>query len=148
MGQYEAPTPAVALAATTAKTVLYVKAGANIGIELDEWWVEFDGVTAGNVPVEVELLRFTSDCTTTSLTPKSRGTILEGDTAYCTAGYNSSADGSAGDVLYRHNVPPTSGKHVMFPLGKEIQIGKGERFGIRCTAPNNVNCYAGFGIVE
>lgn len=139
---------AVALVAATAKTVLYLKAGANLPLDVSEWWTEFDGTSGSAVPVLVELLRFTTDCTVTSATPTSKGSILNAATAYFTGGSNASVEGTAGDVLYRHNVPPTAGKHVMFPLGDEIQVGKGERLGIRITAPAGVNVLAGFGVRE
>ena len=138
----------VALVAATAKDVLYIKASANISIKVDEWWVEFDGTTSSAVPVLVELLRRTTDDTVTSETPRSAGSILEGDVPQFTGGRDASAVGTAGDILPCHKVSPTSGKHVFFPLGQEITVGKGERLAIRVTAAAGVNCRAGFGVKE
>jgi hypothetical protein len=47
----------VALAAAgTAKTILGLDGNANFGIDLKSWWVDFDGVTAAEKPVKVQLL--------------------------------------------------------------------------------------------
>lgn len=47
----------VALAAAgTSKTILGVDAPSNFGIDVKGWWVDFDGVTASDKPVKIQLL--------------------------------------------------------------------------------------------
>jgi hypothetical protein len=59
---------AVALAATATKTILFVTAPAQFGVDLKKIRVSFDGTTATNPPVRVEL------CTNTAVTNSTPGT--------------------------------------------------------------------------
>lgn len=142
MARYTAVTPEVALVAATAKTVLEITAGSTLTLDVSEWWIEFDGVSGTGQPVVVEILRKTAAATTSSLTPRSKDQQAD---VLATAGYNATGEGTAGDVLYRFNIHPQGGKHVMFPLGDEIVVQKSGILAIKATAPDAVNAIAGFG---
>lgn len=135
-----ANTAEIALTAATAKTVLYLKAATNQKIKVLRWGVFFDGTSSSAEPVQVRLLRFTTDATVTSLTPVKKGT--DSETVQTTAGYNASAEGTAGDVLDVIEVHPQTGYEVIFPMGQEIKVPGGGRVGIECTAPASVNVRA------
>lgn len=138
------PAASVALVAATLKRVLYLKAGADRGIDLSEWWVEFDGTSAAAVPVLVTVRRVTTDVTGhTAITPVSQSSILSAEVSAATGGHSGTGGGTNGDILANHLVPPTSGKHVLRPLGDEHRIGKAERIVLECTAPANVNVMPG-----
>ncbi len=150
MAQFKiAPAAVVALAAAgTAKTVLYVKTGSSLPARLKRWWVDFDGVDFTQKPILVEIMRYTTDCTVTSITPRSKNSILSALASVATAGSNCTSEGTAGDVVGGpYLVYPYGSKDVMLPLGDEIEIGKSERLGIRCTIPSGgaaVNVMPGF----
>jgi hypothetical protein len=134
-------TPAdVALAAATAKTVLQVAAPTNQRLELVRWGVFFDGVTSTAVPVLVELLRQTTAGTSTSATPVAQ--VAGSETVQSTAGYNFSAEPTAGNILDIAKVHPQSGYEVLLPLNQQMEVPGGGRLGIRITAAAIVNCRA------
>src|SRR4051794_34042882 len=73
---YQVSTSAdVALVATTAKTVLYVLAPAQFGVDLRGFEIAFDGVTTTDKPVIVEI------CTDTGATNSTPGTASTSETA-------------------------------------------------------------------
>jgi hypothetical protein len=136
-----ATTPAdVALVAATAKTILQIVAPTNQRLELLRWGVFFDGVTPTNTPVLVELLRQTTAGTSTATTPVAHGAGTE--TLQSTAGYNFSAEPTAGAILDIAKVHPQSGYEVLLPLNQQIEVLGGGRLGIRVTAAQVVNCRA------
>lgn len=142
---------AVALTAATAKTILYINAGANVDACISEMCVGFDGVTASAVPALVELVygtkasNSTPGTNSTSFTPvQSRGwavkTVAAAAANVCT---------SEPTVLVAHRqwlVTPNGGLLVIqFPLGKEptahnIASTSGLQIGVRVNAPATVNC--------
>lgn len=137
------PTAVIALVAATAKIVLYVKTGAQQRIDLTEWWAEFDGVTPSAVPVLAEILRLTSDATgDTALTPNPDDSD-DGTSGVAAASHTPTGGAAAGVILRSHLIHPTSGKHVIFPLGNEIIVPKAGRIGLRLTAPADVNVWPG-----
>jgi hypothetical protein len=132
-------TAEVALAAATAKTVLRVKAATNQRARLKRWGVFFDGTSVTAEPVQVRLLRQTTDGTGTANTGRvvSPGGAAE---AVQTAAIDScTAEPTAGDVLDAVEVHPQAGYEVIFPMDQEVDIPGGGRVGIECTAPAGVN---------
>lgn len=133
---------AVALSAATAKSIIGVKAHANSGLLVKEAFVSFDGVTAGAVPVLVELCYCTFGANSpgtnsTSVTPAQlSGRVL---TAGFTAGKTWSAEPTTITVLAELLVHPQAGAIYQIPLGDEPDTALGEGFVIRCTAPATVN---------
>lgn len=137
---------AIALAAATAKTVLEIATPSTGTCLLMEWWVEFDGVTAGNTPVKVELGRFSAAVTTaTTITPSKLTFGGNSIASQCTVKHSASAEGggTASDVEI-HRVSPTSGLYLQYPLGREWLVGASSFLRIRLTAAQVVN--ATFGI--
>lgn len=142
---------AIALVAATAKTIMYVNAGASSNIDLCELCVGFDGVTASAVPALVEW---------TFSTKASNSVPGTGSTAFTplqSRGWPTSASGNAGantctsepTVQVSHRqwlVTPNGGLLIMqFPLGREptgISSGaaiSGIQVACRVTAPAVVN---------
>lgn len=134
---------AVALSATTPKTVLGVIAAANVSARLAELGVSFDGVTSTAVPVLVELCDSTGATAGTpaaSPTPKQvRGAPRA---AQSVGGNNYSAEPTVLTVIKHWLVHPQTGMALQFPLGREPEhTGVGGLF-LRLTAPAAVNCRA------
>jgi hypothetical protein len=132
---------AVALVATTAKSVLSVIAPAQFGIDLLKYRIGFDGVTASAIPVVVELVSFTTDGTGTS------GTVVQTSGRSITAGfttkYNYSAEPTTATLIDRYTLTPNGGTVIYdFPYGDSPDCAVSNLFAIRCTAPAAVNVNA------
>lgn len=156
--QYSADTgsSAIALTAATAKTILMVQSTGTIGGQLIEFGVFFDGVTAGNTPVLIELVKSTNATNSTpgtnnmSVTPvQTRGdgnTAGSGTAATFTAFANSTSEPTVLTVVKRFLVPPTSGLLYQAPLGRETAVipiaSTFMGLGLRVTAPQTVNVRA------
>lgn len=133
---------AVALVAATAKSILGVKANAASGVLLKEATVSFDGVTAGAVPVLVELCYATfatngPGTSSTSVTPVQLGgrVLAHG----VTAARAWTAEPTVLTVLTEKLIHPQAGVIEQIPLGDEPDTAFAEGFVIRCTAPAVVN---------
>lgn len=142
MSTHTAVTAEIALSATTALTLLEITAPSSKTLAVSEWWIEFDGTNGAAQPVVVEILRKTATITGSTVTPCDK---VETTDALATAKHTASSEGTDGDVLYRFNIHPQGGKHVMFPLGDEIVVQKSGMLAIKATAPAAVNAIAGFG---
>jgi len=137
---------AVALSAATAKCILGAKAHANSGLLLVGYEVGFDGITAANVPVVVEIGYCTwatnsPGTNSTSVTPAQKsGRVLA---AGFTMGKTWTAEPTAITVISEKLLTPNGGL-VMYdvPLGNEMDSALAEGFVIRCTAPAAVNVRA------
>ncbi len=143
---------AVALSAATAKTVLGVKAHANSGLQLVDFHVSFDGVTASAVPVLIELAYCTFGANSpgtnsTSVTPLQRcGRVL---TAGFTAGKTWSTEPTTITVLKEWLLTPNGGHlNYQFPLGYEPDTALGEGLVLRLNAPAIVNVRANMGVTR
>lgn len=134
---------AVALAAATAKTVIGVKAHANSGLLLKAARVGFDGVTATNVPVLIEIVYATwgansPGTNSTSTTPQQlMGRPL---TAGFTSGKTWTTEPTTLTVKEDYILTPNGGLVIYdIPLGEEYDCALAEGFAIRLTAPAIVN---------
>lgn len=141
---------AIALAAATAKTIMYLNTAAASDLSVTELGVGFDGVTASAVPALVETLYGTAASNSTpgtgstSFTPgQTRGwpTMSAATTA-------ANACSSEPTVLTSHRqwlVTPNGGLIVVqFPLGREptglvTAATAGKQLAYRVTAPAIVN---------
>lgn len=136
--QYLVTVSGLSLSAATAKTAIELATGATI----DNVWIGFDvsfnGVTATNVPVLLELISSTATGTGTAYTPNRIG-ANQGRAALTTAKHSLSAEGASPTVLASWYVPPTSGFSYLFPLGREFGQPVSAFRGIRLTAPNAVS---------
>jgi hypothetical protein len=132
---------AVSLSAATAKTVLSVIAPAQFGVDLIGYEVGFEGVTAADEPVLIELVSFTTDGTGTS------GTVVQNYGRSITAGfttkYNYSAEPTTATVLKSFPLTPNGGLIIYdFPLGQSPDTAVSNLIGLRCTAPDAVSVRA------
>lgn len=131
-------TSEVALAGSTAKTVLQLTAPTNTRLKLLRWKVSFDGVSPTAEPAQVRLLRQTTAGTMSSLNPVKGDNTLS-DTLRSTGQTNATAEPTAGDVLDAIEVHPQSGFAETFAYGQEPRIGGGGRIGVEVTSPSVVN---------
>ena len=141
---------AEALAAATAETVLNVVNATNGLIRLVEFSISFDGVTATNVPVLVELC----SCTQAGAGTSSSATITQirgpTRTVQATAEHSYSVEPTVITVLKPYLIRPDGGLVVIqFPLGREPeQTVTVDGLLLRCTAPDAVNVWAGMEFEE
>lgn len=138
---------AVALSAATAKTVLFVVAPAQFGVDLKKWRVAFDGVTASAVPALVEVCALSAATNSTAGTGNTSATVLQGYgravTAGFTAGYNCTSEPTVLTVIDSILVTPNGGVVVYdYPLGDTPDNDVSKGFAIRLTAPAAVNARA------
>lgn len=130
----------IALTAATAKSCLAIINAANALIRLIEFAVSFDGQTAGNEPVVVELCRSTQATAGTS----SSHTIAQSGgpvrTVQATAARNYTAEPTVLTSIKRWLVHPQTGIVVQSPLGRETEeTTTADALILRLTAPDNVN---------
>lgn len=146
--QYEIYTgAAVALAAATAKTVLFATAPAQFGIVLKKFSVSFDGVTSSAVPVVVEIMASTAASNSVAGTGNTTATINQTKgraiTTGFTGGYNCTSEPTVLTVVRRSLLSPNGGVlWYDWPLGDEPDNAVSTGFAIRCTAPAIVNVQA------
>lgn len=138
---------AVALSAATAKTVLFVVAPAQFGVDLKKYRVAFDGVTASAVPVLVEICALTAASNSTAGTGNTTATVAQvygrAITAGFTAGYNATSEPTVLSVVDSFLMTPNGGVVLYdFPLGDTPDNDVSKGFAIRCTAPAAVNVRA------
>ena len=127
----------IALAAAATKTVLQLVAPTNQRVEVMGLSVSFDGVSATQEPIKVDLLRQTTAGTGGSAaTPSKDGDYAE--TIQTTAQKNiATAEPTAGAVLRSWNIHPQFGIDKTFRKG-EVQVPGGGRLGLRCTTAGGV----------
>ena len=134
-------TAEIALSAATLKTVLRIKAAANQRLKLLRWGVTFDGASPTAEPVQVRLLRQSTDGTFTSVTPvPTDGSLTE--TPQTTAGHTATVEPTPGAVIEPFEVHPQGGLNIIYPFGQEVIVPGGGRLAIDCTAPAVVNVRA------
>ena len=138
---------AVALVSATAKCVMGVKAHANSGIQVVNFEIGFDGVTASAVPVVVELCYATfatnspGTASTSATIQQQYGRVL---TAGFTAAYAWTTEPTVLTVLKKWPQPADKGLVMyQFVLGKEPDSALAEGYVVRCTAPAAVNAHGG-----
>lgn len=134
-----------AVAASTTETILQVVAGATKPVRVSRVGISFNGVSVSDQPVRVELLRLSSDGTSSAFVPKkfdpnSEASIAQGRTAH-------TAEPTVGDVLEVHYISPAGGNLVEvfspgYPDERPIVPPNG-RIGLRvlATAAVNVNAF-------
>lgn len=145
-GYWVGTSSAVALSAATAKTALMVITPAQFGGDLKKFRVEFDGVTAGAVPVLCELVTSTNASNSTPGTNNTSETsniqqvygrsITTGFTAFSA----STTEPTVLTTVERFHLTPTGGTLFYdFPLGDTYDWAVSAGMGIRLTAPATVN---------
>jgi hypothetical protein len=139
---YTAPIAAnVALVATTAKSVLGVAAPAQFGVDLRKIRLSFDGVTASDkaVLVEVCAATFATNAPGTNSTSITVQQVAgRSITAGFTAAYGWTAEPTVLTVIDSFTVSPYNGTILYdFPLGDSPDSAVSQGFVIRCTAPTS-----------
>jgi hypothetical protein len=137
---------AVALAAGTAKTALFVLAPSGHGMALKKWRIGFDGVTASAIPVfwEVNYLTGATNSTPgTGNTSQSSSVVQTSGRVIASAFLAGSACTSEPTVQTNIDadlLTPNGGLIIYdFPLGDEPDAAVSQGFCIRLTAPAVVN---------
>lgn len=133
----------IALVAATAKTILNAVAPAQFGVDLQGFWVGFDGVTASAVPVLVEVCRSTQAGVGTS-TAK---TVNQEYGPTITAGFTGAgaytAEPTVLTALEEFLLTPNGGLVAYdWQFGKTLDTAVSQAIAIRCTAPAAVNVRA------
>lgn len=139
--RYSAPVgAAVALVAATAKSILSVTAPAQFGVDWVGYSIGFDGVTAANTPVVVELCYCTfagAGTTTAGTVGQTAGRSI---TPGFTTAYNYTVEPTVVTPFERFTMTPNGGtiiRDFQGPNTPDSAISQG--FLIRCTAPQGVN---------
>ena len=144
-------TAAIALAAATAKTVMYINAAAANQPSIVEWSISFDGVTASAVPVLIELVFGTKATNSTPGTASTTYTPLQirgwpAQVSAQTAANNCTSEPTVLTPVKQWLLTPNGGLFVVqSPLGREITAVasgtavSGNQVGLRLTAPAIVN---------
>ncbi len=127
---------------TTLKTVLMITAAANVRVLVREVSVSFKGVTSTDAPILVQVLRFSTAGTFTSLTPV-KNNDGDDETLQVTAGHTATAEPTPGDVLVREEVHPQGGAFLwQATYGDEFVVKGGSRLGVSVTAGASTSCVA------
>jgi hypothetical protein len=136
----------VALTATTARSVLGVRAGSAVGIDLQAIEVDFDGVTSSAEPVLCELCyaTFATNAPGTNSTGTSERQLYgRAVTADFTGAHSWTTEPTVLTVLKPWALDPNKGLFLReFSLGKTFDSAVSEGFVLRLTAPANVGCRA------
>ncbi len=144
-------TSAIALTGTTAKTVIYLKAGSATAPTVCEFAFGYDGVTASNVSALIEMVlgdastNSTPGTGSTTFTPVQIRGWPSGQAAVTTAANNCSSEPTTLTVAKPWLLTPNAGLMIVqFPLGRELDglvtaSTSGKIVGFRHTAPNSVN---------
>lgn len=138
---YTATSGSVALAAATAKTVLNVITPAQFGGDLRSLEVGFDGVTAANVPVLVEICKqAVGTAGTTGSTPTVVQAYGQAVTAGFTAGAGYSAEPTVLTVIDAFTLSPNGGLVIRdWPQNEGPDWPAPAGLCVRLTAPAIVN---------
>lgn len=119
MSLYAATAEAAAVPATMG-TILEVNPPANRAATCTEMSVTFNGVSATDPPVLVQLCEVTATSGSgTSVTPAS---MRDGQVAVASTAKKLPGSEGTVTVLKTYNVPPSSGLVIQYPLGREPQI--------------------------
>lgn len=132
---YSAPVgAAVALVAATPKTVLGLITPAQFGADARKLRLGFDGVTATDKAVLVELMAYTADGTGTpgAVAQTSGRSIVTGFASK----YNYTVEPTGGTVLDAFSLTPIGGA-ILLDLGDDIDVGVSAVLGVRLTAPTS-----------
>lgn len=137
---YAALFDSVALSATTAKTVVGIKAAPNHLAVVTAIAVTFHGVTASEVPALIEVVKGDDSTnspgtnSTTLTIPQLRGRVLTCDAS---GAHTWTSEPTTLVALWKMRVSPTSGVIIQLPLGREFDCDPttNKFIGLRITAP-------------
>lgn len=142
--QFDCNYRSVALVAATAKSVVGVKAAANVVLALLEASVSFDGATSSNAPAVCDFNRSTfatnsPGTSSTSLTPVKRDPG-RAETIQATAAHTWTTEPTVLTAQHSKDVGQFNGLyHYINPFASPHIIVGGQGFCLTITSPNNVN---------
>lgn len=127
------PVDEITVGNSATKTVVLITAPSNQKVRVKAWSVSTDGTDSTQSPVTIELMKFTTAGTMTSITPVKMNQD-DGETPQSTAAKNATVEPTGGDVYMNREIPFANGNFTyIFPFGEEILVKGGERIGIRVT---------------
>lgn len=130
-----------ALSASTAETIIQGVASGSKSVDLIRWGISFNGALVTDAPVLIELIRFTSNGTSSLFTPlkldpASDAPLMTGRTSH-------TAEPTPSDVLEKYYVSPAGGGLILqYAPDERIRVPINGRLGIRVLALNAVNVAA------
>lgn len=140
MSLYSAQVTGEALAAATVETIIMIATGTARRGRLRRWGISFNGTDVTDAPVQVQLMRFTSNGSSSSSTPLK---LDEADVApLATARSAFTAEPSTSDVLESHYVSPAGGQLIETYFDDAPIIGVSGRLGVRILGNDAVNVSA------
>jgi hypothetical protein len=127
-----------ALVASTAKTVVRLKAPTNQRAKVLGYGFYFDGTSNSAQPVQIQIGRISADGTFTAATPLPNEEELT-ETFQTVAGTNASAEPTYSGYLKTFTVHPQLGYEYLAPLGQEVILKGGGMLGFVVNAPAAVD---------
>lgn len=138
---YIAPVSAVALTASTTKTVVQLAVPATRQVTIKEWGISFDGVDATKTPILVSLLRQSTAGTASALTIVKANAL--DTTAISTARQTFTVEPTSSDILWSEYISPAGAfDRGQLPLGEEFVMAVSTWVGIQCIVPAGTACNA------
>lgn len=140
--------PASVTTTTSVKTMIQLSTSSSSELRVTEWWWEGDA-SAAATPGTVELMFVGSGAATVTAyasgdirkyEPNARASLITLGTS--NSGYSASAEGTpaSGTNSIVHQVPPTAGIYIQYPLGREPEAAVStfvrlrNKFGSACNA--------------
>lgn len=143
MSLISASADALAVSTSGVKTLLELRQAASRFLLLKQWSVEFDGVTASNTPVQVQLVTGsgTASTGTAGTQPQPMRDLQPAVSASCVN--TVTVENTTIVIIEQHRVPPTSGLLIQYPLGEEpYKVGAASNtnmIAVRALAAQAVN---------
>jgi hypothetical protein len=126
------------LVASTAKSVIRLKAPTNQRVKVLGYGFYFDGTSNSAQPVQIQIGRISADGTFTAETPLPNEPELT-ETFQTVVGINASAEPTYSGYLKTWTIHPQLGYEYLAPLGQEIIINGGGLLGFVVNAPAAVD---------
>jgi hypothetical protein len=132
MSSHIANASAIALAGSDTSTAVEVAAPSDARVRVEEWGASFSGVTAGDTPILVELVRFTATGTGTAITLANMEVDPTGETFAGTAKHTITVEGAGATVLDSVYVHPNGGSVRLQPP-EPVLVAPSAAVGVRLT---------------
>lgn len=123
---------------TSAKTLIQLEADTGHNCAVTGWGISFNGTTANDDRIKVDLIYQTTSGTMSGATPNKRDPS-DANTLSATGLKNASGEPVTDYVLRSYYVDPEWGYTEFLQTASEIQVPAGSRFGIRVTAGADVS---------
>lgn len=133
--------PVEVTTATATLTLAQLIAASNRRVRIDRVTVTGKGITSSDVPVLFEILKQTTAGTSSSTANPTKMNASDDETLGVTANKTFTVEPTAGDVRAGRAIHPQTGWDFVFPFGRELYVGGGERLGIRVNSPAQVNTW-------